>query len=213
MLFRQFVLVALTDALIRTRLTHLKNEDGASMKLLFVAVVSFALGVAATLLVNPKYHAFAQGGVGGPISNGFEPIVPPLGSASPIPVVMPLAHIHFGHNTMVSHGAPLVVSLDGLEQTGNVYGGDAGVEFVYGGGAYKLEENTFVGPISLRLTGAAANTAELLEQFGFLAKNDPPTVTPVAVAPKEKNKPKIRKANIPIPFKGDISSQYDGSPQ
>jgi hypothetical protein len=95
------------------------------------------------------------------------------------------------------------------------------VKFVYGGGAYKLEDNTIVGPVSLELTGAAANTLALLEQFGMIAKGDPPTTpdptptpTPAMVpTPKEKNKPITRTKVVDPPLKGDMSSQYDGTQQ
>jgi hypothetical protein len=184
------------------------------MKLALVAVVSFAIGAAGTLLVNPGHEVFAQKSA---LNNGFMPIVPPLGSASPVPLIPGLSGTNFSHNTIVADPnatRPIVVNLDGLVQTNNVWDNERGVAFVYGGGAYKLSSNAIVGPISLVLTGAAANTAALLEQFGFLAKNDPATVTPAATDPsKPKNKPSVHKTTIPTPFKGDISSQFDGTPQ
>jgi hypothetical protein len=107
------------------------------------------------------------------------------------------------------------VNLDGIEQTGNVYGGGAGVRIVYGGGAYKLEDSSFVGPVSLELRGAAANTAQLLESFGFLSRNGPPSgipTAPTAVAPNEKNKPQVFKTRF-NPQRSDMSSEFDGTKQ
>jgi len=80
-----------------------------------------------------------------------------------VPKVVPLANIRVSNNLVVGNETqpPLVVKLDGIETSNDVYSSPTGVRFEYGGGAFKLENVIVGGPIELDLVGAAANTAQL----------------------------------------------------
>jgi hypothetical protein len=113
---------------------------------------------------------------------------------------------------------PVVINLDGLELDNDVWDSPSGVDFKYGGGAYRLTKYHIGGPVMFEFFGAAANTVKLLQQFGVLAApNDakPLLVTPppsLPVPPSETNK-EIKQKIVPKkPLSGEISSQYGRYP-
>jgi hypothetical protein len=79
------------------------------------------------------------------------------------------------------------------------------VTLVYGGGAYSMTSSLVSGG-RLQLVGAAANTAQLLVQLGFLGNPISRPQTPPAV---ERSKP-IEKIIEKTTIKGDFVSPYDG---
>jgi len=83
-----------------------------------------------------------------------------------------------------------------------------GSTIVYGGGPYELHGAVFQGKVNIELVGAAANTAQFLQTFGFLVKG-PVVPNPSPTIP-EMNTP-IHKAMKPKSFiKGDFVSPYGG---
>jgi hypothetical protein len=119
-------------------------------------------------------------------------------SLSSVPIVPPLRqNISAFHNTIIGGR----YRLDGVRTVDSTF---KGVTFVYGGGAYKLENAFISGKSNVELTGAAANTATLLEGLGFVIKY--PATSTQAI---EVNTPKTEQ--IPrTTIKGDFVSPYDG---
>ncbi len=147
------------------------------------------------------------------VSLAFRPRVPELGIA--VPKVVPLANIRVSNNLVVGNETqpPLVVKLDGIETSNDVYSSPTGVRFEYGGGAFKLE-NVIVGdPIELDLVGAAANTAQLLKDFGMLGSPPYRAVLPPVESVKRNIPHKIKTTIDPRkPLSGDLASPFDGNP-
>lgn len=188
------------------------------MKYALVALGSFLLGALSVLAANhllfSTVHA-AQLLDLNAVSASFRPIVPPLGVAAP--KVIPLQDITVGHNTTITRG-PMIVGLDGLESSNNLYSSPAGVRFIYGGGAYALKNAVVGGQLEFEFTGAAANTVHLLQSLKMLPGESSGQTTEIlrAPAPSEppaKNIPISRRTKLASPLHGDISSQYDGTQQ
>jgi hypothetical protein len=193
------------------------------MKLAAIVFASFFSGMLIGITTNG--HLFPQSvftqrvASAGPFS---LPKVPSIDSA--VPKVPPLLHTYIDHSVFAGvPGVPERYALDGLE-TDNVRfdNPSGGITFEYGGGAYRLSNVIISGQLNLELTGAAANTATLLDSLGLL-KNPLTSLgvdkvgmfTTIPKAPTQateipKNKPIINKLKLANPLKGDISSQYDG---
>jgi hypothetical protein len=115
-----------------------------------------------------------------------------------IPVVPPMRNRSFNNTQFGGE-----VELDGLNSINDIY---AGVTFVYGGGAYNLQTSSVSGPVVLKLTGAAANTAHLLATFGLISDPIfPPPIPPFI----EKGAP-IEKKTLKTVIKGNFVSPYEG---
>jgi hypothetical protein len=180
------------------------------MRTWLIALVSFALGAATVLLSEaPSNKVFAQFR---PLSSGNEsriPTVPTFGVA--VPKVLPI-EAAFANNVIdFSDSDTPLIDLDGMSMRNGTFSGGKGqwVVIKYGGGAYELDNTTISGPIRLELTGAAANTAKLMESFGLLAPTQA-SATKVPQVAAEKNQPITKKTVLVKPLKGDIFSQYDG---
>jgi hypothetical protein len=190
------------------------------MRYVAVAVVSFCLGILATLSAQHRLIPNTVSAQVGPFSMGGPfPMVPPLNAA--MPRVQPVS-VSVDHQTVISDVAPTFV-LDGLSVRNSVFANRRGIVFTYGGGAYNLENVVISGNVGLELVGAAANTARFLESLGLLKPPDSTgggktrlTVTVPAPAPQPappKNQPIFNKLRLASPLRGDISSQYDGAPK
>jgi hypothetical protein len=87
-----------------------------------------------------------------------------------VPIVPPLPHIALNGNSFRN----VTYAMDGLECHDCTF---QDVTLTYGGGAYLLENPKVSLPVRLNLTGAALNTAQLLQVFGLIgcpAKAAPP---------------------------------------
>jgi len=156
------------------------------MRTVTVALVAFTCGALSMLLFEiaiPSRLALAQD---------------PRGWFMAVPKVPPLSGRRADHETYINSG----YRLDGLETTNGTFNQ---VTFVYGGGAYKLEGSTIVGPTTLKLIGAAANTAQLLGRFGLLAQS--PLIT--SAPDTGLNTPIVQKTTKTT-IKGDFVSPYNG---
>lgn len=97
--------------------------------------------------------------------------------------------------------ADMAYQLDGVESKDIKF---KNVTFVYGGGAYKLENATIVGPVGIKLVGAAANTANFLAMFGLLGC---PTSKPQN-PDNNPNQPVMKTASLNAPLTGDLESPF-----
>ena len=186
-----------------------------------IAFSSFLLGALSVLIIGNRrllstVHARQVPDMN-EISATFRPIVPSIGVA--VPQVIPLQRIKADNNLIIdgTRSGPMIVGLDGLESTNNLYSSPAGVKFIYGGGAYVLRNATVGGQLELEFTGAAANTVHLLQSLKMLPGASSGQATEIlrAPAPPEpaKNIPISRRTKLVRPLHGDISSQYDGTKQ
>jgi hypothetical protein len=186
------------------------------MKHIVIAVVSFSLGLITVLAVQ---HRLTPPTVLAQFSGGPPPFIPPLSAA--VPKIQP-PNVFVDHNTVISDSPPQYY-LDGMILKNSVIASPRGVIITYGGGAYHLENVAISGAIGLELTGAAANTARLLESLGLMRVPNAPspesktklpvTVPPINLEEPPNNQPIIKKLRLANPLKGDISSQYDGTKQ
>ena len=154
------------------------------MKTLSVALLSFALGAASMLSIG-EHTSILAASPQSISSPGAQPLVPPLTGAG-------------------LTGAPLrnlTYQLDGLTCTNCTFDN---VIFEYAGGAYKLENVQMSGNVGVRLTGAAANTANFLQAFGLFG-HAPATNKP---EPSNPNSPIIISATLRRPIKTDVRSPF-----
>ena len=116
-----------------------------------------------------------------------------------VPVIPSVPLIVSEENTLNGGG----VSLDGFAVRGGVFNN---VTFLYGGGAYNLENVSITGKVGINLIGAAANGANLLARFGLIgcpSQNPPATPNPT---PKP-NTPMTMEAKM-VDFHGTIASPF-----
>jgi hypothetical protein len=126
------------------------------MRKVTVALGSFVLGAACMSLLGNHTSTFAQAPPQkAPPQQGLITI------AGTVPVVPPLPHVALEGNSF--QDAAYV--LDGLECRGCTF---KNVTLTYGGGAYLLQNANVSLPVKLNLTGAALNTAQLLQTFGLI---------------------------------------------
>ena len=132
------------------------------MSRVMLALGSFIIGFCCMLFINSGSHTPAFGQALARVT-GAVPVVPV------VPVV---------EEKQSTFGPTAKVPLDGIFASEDVFNG---VTFEYGGGVYSLRDSTFIPPIKLSLTGAAANTYALLMQFGQIGC---PTQAPRTPTPK-----------------------------
>jgi hypothetical protein len=179
------------------------------MNKISLSVISFTLGVCCTVATFRLFVAVNN--VDAQIAGPFVPIVPPISSALPVPIVPPISGMIFADNAFESSVEPSKLMLDGLVSIGNTYKNPTGTIITYGGGAFHLENSSFVGPLTFEFIGAAANTVTLLNSLGLIVHQDRTNPNPAALpTPQRINKPVRQKVTLNKPLRGDIASQYDG---
>jgi hypothetical protein len=162
------------------------------MRNITTASLSFVLGAACMFLLGNHASTFVH-----PASAQAELLVDAWKAA--VPVVPPLNRVGASHNTQIGGE----YGLDGIETSASLFNG---VTFVYGGGAYKMDRSAIVGPVNLRLIGAAANTAQLLASLGLLGGSASAPTSPPATEP---NTPRVERT-AKTTIKGDFVSPYSG---
>jgi hypothetical protein len=85
-------------------------------------------------------------------------------------------------------------ALDGVASSGSSF---EDTTFVYGGGAYRLENASVIPPVKIELIGAAGNTATLLAQFGLIGCPSAPKPQPPIP-----NAPVLTNTNIKTVYMG-----------
>jgi hypothetical protein len=138
------------------------------MSKLTTALVSFALGVATTLLAFSGNYtsALAQGSPQTPIQ---APPMPTIAGGGGTPIVPPISQ-HFKNFGIV--GMPGVAfGVDGVECVHCVLNGPV---LRYGGGNFQFSEFQISGPVRVEFTGAARNTLIFLQLIQGLAAGQAP---------------------------------------
>jgi hypothetical protein len=165
------------------------------MRITTLVLLSFGAGMLFASAIN---HTSAVAQQPTPEKQSSAPVF--VNAEGAVPVVPAIRFCCFTGSLTGDPKNPMVHKVDG---TGCVGCSFTNVKFEYGGGAFRLENASVSGTVSIELVGAAANTATFLNLFGMLG-------CPAQPKPKQfdPNKPIIKTASLKEPELITVSSPY-----